>query len=143
MASRKKKANWEAIRALYLQGVTPTEISNDYDVTSKQVRDRCYREKWKLTRATISDKIASDVHDELKSLSTITIRVHMRFMQQLEEQMDKITNPYLLDGERTNSLYQTAMNNSVKLTQAILKDQPIDEEEPAGFNVSPDECLRA
>ena len=123
MAARKKTANWAAIEYLYLQGTTPSEIADVYDVTSKQVRDRAYRSGWRKTKATISDKIASDVAEESAALVKLTIRVHTRFMQKLDDQIDDITNPFLTDGERTNSLFQTAMNNAVKITLNALKDQ--------------------
>jgi hypothetical protein len=119
----KKRPNWKAIEALYLQGVTPSEIESVYDVTSKQVRDKAYKNGWGKTKATISDKIATAVEEDLSALSKLTIKVHTQFMLKLQDQMKEITNPYLLDGERVNSLFQTAMNNSVKLTLNALKEQ--------------------
>lgn len=123
MAARKKKKNWAAIKTLYLTGSTPLEIEAVYDVTSKQVRDKAYRDGWGDKKTTICDKIVNDVQEDLRSLCNVTIRVHTDFMLKLQSQMDQITNPYLFDGERTNSIYQTAMNNSVKLTLNALKEQ--------------------
>lgn len=128
MAARKKKKNWAAIKTLYLTGSTPLEIESLYEVTSKQVRDKAYRDGWGDKKTTICDKIVNDVQEDLRSLCNVTIRVHTAFMLKLESQMDQLTNPYLFDGERTNSIYQTAMNNAVKLTNNALKEKEAETE---------------
>jgi hypothetical protein len=138
---QKRPPNWFAIQKRYLANEPPSEIEKDYEVTAKAIRNKAYREDWKEQRETIKDSIVTDVADELKALCRITIRVHRRFMEKLDGMDDEITNPYLFDGEKTNSLFQTAMNNAVKLVQSALKDSdPAEPEEPPGFHVVQDDA---
>jgi len=86
-----------------------------------------------------ASEIAQDL-SKLEELKDLTIEVHLEFMRKLKGQIKDITNPYLLDGEKTNSLFQTAMNNAVKVLLVSLKD-PDDSFEDApvpGINISED-----
>lgn len=134
-----KKVNWPAIKKRYLLGEKPKDIGPEFGLTAKQISDKAKRDDWKRKKDEISEKVENSVQNDLKELVDITIAVHREFMQKLRGQMQDISNPYLFDGERTNSLFQTAMNNATKLTMATFKgeDQSVDEE-PAGFNVSQD-----
>lgn len=138
--AKKKAVNWVAIKKRYLTGEPPKDIAKDYGLTAKQVSEKAYSEGWTRKKAEISENIANHVENDLKELSELTFAVHKEFMRNLKGQIKDITNPYLFDGERTNSLFQTAMNNSVKLILAAMKaqDDTGPEEEPAGFNVAPD-----
>ena len=124
---RKKPVDWLKIKARYYKGEKPKEIAPDFGVTPKQISDRATREGWTRKRSQmnekIDEKIQSLVEDDLAELCQITVEVHKEFMRNLKGQMADITNPYLFDGERTNSLFQTAMNNSVKVFLAAIKAQ--------------------
>lgn len=137
--ARKKAVNWAVIKKRYLSGESPKSIAEDYGIEPKAITNKAYREEWGRQREIIQDNIIASVENDLKDLVSVTIAVHREFMHNLKGQAKEITNPYLFDGERTNSLFQTAMNNAVKLTQAVLKSQQDNSEsddEPPGFNVN-------
>lgn len=140
MPNGKKKVNWIAIQKRWLQDESSESIAQDYEgLTGNAIRVRASKQKWQKQKDTIRNNIVSDVEDDLKALCNVTLRVHKAFMEKLEGQLEQISNPYLLDGERTNSLYQTAMNNSFKVMIAAIKNQETEpDEEPAGFEVSLD-----
>jgi hypothetical protein len=130
--AKKKTVNWAAIKKRWLTGESAKSIADDYGITARAITDKAYRENWGREKATIHENIANHVENDLKELSDLTFAVHKEFMRNLKGHIGEITNPYLLDGERTNSLFQTAMNNSVKLILAAMKakDDPEDSESP-------------
>lgn len=67
-----KKIPWEKIKKRYLAGEKPGDIAGDYGLTSKQVRDKAYREEWGAVKATILDEIATEVRQQAKSELTDT-----------------------------------------------------------------------
>lgn len=135
--AKKKKLNWVAIKKRYLLGERPRVIAEDYDLTAKQISDKASYDGWVRKKTEVFEKIVDEIEDDLQALCNVTLRVHRRFMENLEGQIKDITNPYLFDGEKTNSLFQTAMNNATKLTQAVLKsrdgDESDDNESPGGL----------
>lgn len=135
-----KNIDWVAIQSRYLSGELVTNLAKEYGISEKSISNKAYRNAWRKTKEQIKENVAAHVEADLKALCNVTIRVHTAFMLKLETLLPEITNPYLFDGERTNSLFQTAMNNAVKLTTNALKDGDGDTDtEPAGFNVSLDE----
>jgi hypothetical protein len=135
-----KKVNWVEVKKRYLQGEKPKDIAVDYEgLTSDKISQKAKRDVWKPEKDNLSQKVGEVVQNELKEFCDITLAVHKEFMMNLQGQLQTITNPYLFDGERTNSLFQTAMNNATKIYLATLKGEEANiEEEPAGFNVSLD-----
>lgn len=137
--AKKKAVNWVAIKKRYLQGERPKEIAEDYGLDPKAVTNKAYKESWGRQKEIIKENVSESIQNDLKELSDLTFAVHKEFMRNLQGQMNTITNPYLFDGERTNSLFQTAMNNSVKLILAAMKTKEEEtEEETPGFNVMQD-----
>ncbi len=119
---RKAKPSHAVIKKRYLLGEKPASIAKDYEgLTAAQVTDLAKIHGWKAEKDAIINSVADAVAKDLRELTQITIDVHTRFMKKLMAQMDMIENPYLLDGERTNSLFQTAMNNAVKLAMAQMQ----------------------
>lgn len=127
----KKTINWTEIEVRYKSGEKPVDIAKDYrDCTRQKISQKATRDGWTQSKEILCNQIASEaleaLSDELKELCNVTTRVHLKFMQQLETQMESITNPYLTDGERTNSLFQTAMNNATKVMLALYgKDDDV------------------
>lgn len=124
----KRVENWTEIEARYKSGETPADIAREYrNCTAAKISQRAHRRGWKQEREQICNKIASDVlaatASELKELCNLTTRVHLRFMQEFftadqdgETLFDKVAKqPFLLNGERHNPLFQTAMNNATKI----------------------------
>lgn len=132
--------NWEEIKTRYIvNGEKPGDIAKDYNVTAKTISNEASENKWREERRNLGKELREITKSELKDLCTSTVRVHAKFMAQLEGQIEDIQNPYLFDGERTNSLFQTAMNNSVKiLINCIKEDEDTSEEEAPGFVVEQD-----
>lgn len=62
-----KKIPWEKIQKRYLAGEKPSDICDDYGITSKQIRDKAHRDKWATEKATILDEIATEVRQEVKA----------------------------------------------------------------------------
>lgn len=137
---RKKAVNWVEIKKRYLMGEQPMKIAEDYNVSKKAIQNKAFKEGWTKERDAIKEEVASQVKSDLQELCDVTLRVHTKFMQRLETQMHYIENPYLFDGERPNSLFQTAMNNSVKVMLAAMKaeQEPEELEESPGINIFPD-----
>jgi hypothetical protein len=104
------------------------------------VTNKAFKESWGRQKETIKANVSESIQNDLKELSDLTFAVHKEFMRNLQGQMNTITNPYLFDGERTNSLFQTAMNNSVKLILAAMKTKEDEDSEEItpGFSVTPD-----
>lgn len=124
----KRAINWVEIQARYECGEPNREIVKDFkNLTSAKISDKAYRDKWvrggplektEKNREKVDSLVSSfydRVRTKLDKLTEKNIDVSCQFMDKLEEQMDVITNPFLTDGERNNSLFQTAMNNATKL----------------------------
>ena len=129
MAKRNK--NWPEIEVRYKSGERPVDIAKDYrDCSAKQISLKASRAGWVKEKEALCNSIALEAleatHNELKELCNLNARIHFKFLKQLEENMALITNPYLLDGERVNSLFQTAMNNATKIMLALYgKDDDV------------------
>jgi len=54
---KKKKIPWNSIKAEYILGGKPKAIAEKYGITSKQIRDKAAKEKWKTKKTAIDDKI--------------------------------------------------------------------------------------
>lgn len=145
--AKKKPPNWEDIKTRYVvNGEKPGDIAKVYDVSAKTISNRASEEKWGEERGILGKEIRSEAEGDLKALCRATITVHRKFMERMLQQdadgkdmIRALEHPFLTDGERTNSLFQTAMNNSVKVMLAAMREQDDSpEDEPAGFNVAPD-----
>lgn len=134
----KRNLNWTEIEIRYKAGEQPADIAKDYrDCTRQKISQKACRAGWTQAKEEICNRIASEAlqsaSDELKELCNVTTRVHLNFMRKLHlpgpdgtTLMDQITNPYLFDGEKVNSLFQTAMNNSTKIMLALYgKDEDV------------------
>jgi hypothetical protein len=74
--------DWQAIRGLYLQGIHPREIANQFEINVKTLRARACREGWNviLNRSKLPPKeksvaIAGDIWAERRE--TIRERIHL------------------------------------------------------------------
>lgn len=145
--AKKKPPNWEDIKTRYIvNGEKPGDIAKVYDVSAKTISNRASEEKWGEERGILGKEIRAEAEDDLKALCRATITVHRKFMERMlqtgedgKDMIKALEHPFLTDGERTNSLFQTAMNNSVKVMLAAMKEQEDgQDEEPPGFNITAD-----
>lgn len=145
---RKKPPNWEDIKTRRtISGESWDDIQKVYDVPLSTLKNRASREKWKYEAIQIGTEIRESIKQDLKELCRENIQLHLDFLKKLREadadgktMLDFIQNPFLFDGERVNSLFQTAMNNATKLTQSVIKVEAEEEGEDVtpGFNVTLD-----
>jgi len=82
MARPPLPVDWQAIRGLYLQGIHPREIANQFEINVKTLRARACREGWnvilnrsKLPLKEKSVAIAGDIWSERRE--TIRERIHL------------------------------------------------------------------
>lgn len=122
MANHKKKLNWTEIEARYISGEPPRVIAEDYQkCTAKQIGIKASKSGWVIKKNKMAKKHVKSILDsqqeEIDRFCENTLSVCSQFMEKLasKEMMDMINNPYLFDGERTNSLFQTAMKESVRV----------------------------
>lgn len=139
--AKKKAPNWEEIKTRYVVGwEKPADIAKDYNVIAQTISNRASKEKWNEERLETGKEIREIQKEKLKELTELNLDVHIQFLKKLKSSsmMDMISNPFLFDGERTNSLFQTAMNNATRIALGQMKAQEEEatEEEPPGFNVS-------
>ena len=68
MSSKKENKNiipWIEIKAKYLLGSTPKQLADKYNLTSKQIRDKASREKWKYKKGALVDKIDEEIGNQI------------------------------------------------------------------------------
>lgn len=54
---------WLKIKAEYLQGATPKELANKYDLTAKQITSKANRDKWVIEKEIIQDKTRENAEE--------------------------------------------------------------------------------
>lgn len=64
-----KATPWIKIKAEYLQGITPKELAEKYNLTAKQISDKANEDKWVGEKAEISENIRNDVEARIKKLT--------------------------------------------------------------------------
>lgn len=152
---KKKLLNWTDIQVLYESGTPNRIICQQYDVNTKQISNRANREGWRRSKIEKKQEILETAHETqlntLAELCSLTDRVHLDFMRKFYQKaendqtiLDQITNPYLFDGEKVNTLFNTAMNNATKIRMAQFKQvEAPNEEPPPPDEVNPLEAIEA
>lgn len=83
---------WTKIKAEYLAGVTPKDLSQKYKLTPKQISDKANKEKWTAVRAEISENVRESLQDKIKTLSTNALEVLSAVMNDPEaKDADKVS----------------------------------------------------
>lgn len=129
----KKARNETEIEARYKAGESPREIAKDYrNTTGDNISKMAYRNGWKREKDKIREEhVGSAIETQkstLEELCSLTEQIHFEFIGKLKAKrddgttmMDDIQNPFLFEGERVNSLFQTVLNNATKILLAKLK----------------------
>lgn len=65
----KKVIPWLKIKAEYLQGVTPKDLAEKYQIKPKQISDKANEEKWVAEKAKISENVRENTEGEIKRLT--------------------------------------------------------------------------
>lgn len=68
-----KTTPWTKIKTEYLQGVTPKELSQKYDISARTITNKASREKWTIEKSTICDNLRQNAQDRIKDLTNIAL----------------------------------------------------------------------
>ncbi|MCM1003563.1 MAG: hypothetical protein NC408_04405 [Candidatus Gastranaerophilales bacterium] len=75
MANYKKTTPWNKIKAEYLQGATPKQLAEKYELTAKSITNKASSEKWTSERKTISDNLRQNTQDKINDLTNLALDV--------------------------------------------------------------------
>lgn len=64
---------WNKIKAEYLQGGTPKELAQKYNITAKQVSDKASKEKWVNEKALICENILENTKNKISNLTNLAL----------------------------------------------------------------------
>lgn len=119
---KKPAPDWGEIERRYVVlNEKPADIAKDYDMPIDRLYQAVTRRGWVQKKQKNNQTLRDELAERMRRLSTLTFDVLIQFSEKMQTQMHHIENPYLFDGERVNSLYQTGMNNAVKLTLESIK----------------------
>ena len=68
-----KTTPWNKIKADYLNGVTPKELSSKYKVTAKQIHEKASKENWTTEKARICKNLQENVQERIKALTNLAL----------------------------------------------------------------------
>lgn len=69
----KKVTPWHKIKAEYLQGVTPKELSLKYNLSDKTIREKASKEGWTKEKTTICNKMQQNIQERINSLTNLAL----------------------------------------------------------------------
>ena len=72
----KKILLWEEIKAAYLLGATPLELSKkflQFNLTPKQITEKASKGKWAQEKAIMGNKIAKNLNENIERLTTLAL----------------------------------------------------------------------
>lgn len=149
--AKKKTVNWAAIKKRYLQGEKPKDIANDYELTSKQIRDKASNENWLRQKTAVFDKIENAVISELEEIHSIYGALIKDFGKDFANAREAgVIGLTVQDGEGFSSRpveavikaglasYLEKQKHTYKLQLAELTKQDPEETETPGFNIGLD-----
>lgn len=64
---------WTKIKAEYLNGVTPKELAEKYNVSAKTIHEKASKEKWVGEKTRISKELQFDVKEKIKDLTDLAL----------------------------------------------------------------------
>lgn len=65
----KKAIPWVKIKKEYLEGVKPKIIAEKYNITSDSIRTKASKEKWKIEKDAICNKLPQKIEDRINGLT--------------------------------------------------------------------------
>lgn len=90
--AQRKTTPWIKIKAEYLQGATPKELADKYNLTAKQVTNKANRDKWVTEKEIIQDKTRESIENKIQTYSNEAIEVLREVMNGYEtENKDKVS----------------------------------------------------
>lgn len=89
---KKTSTPWLKIKAEYLQGVSPKELAQNYNITAKQIHNKANRDKWTAERESIEEKTREDVKEKIKDLTNLALEALVEVINDPEcENRDKVS----------------------------------------------------
>jgi hypothetical protein len=77
LKTNKKITPWNEIKAEYLQGVTPKELAQKYDIKAKAIHEKASKESWVDEKESISASIIKNVQEitqeKIQSLTNLAL----------------------------------------------------------------------
>ena len=64
---------WNEIKAEYLQGVTPKELSAKYDIPAKTIHEKASKESWVDEKASICKNVQEITQERIASLTNLAL----------------------------------------------------------------------
>lgn len=68
-----KTTPWNKIKAEYLQGVTPKELAEKYQLKAKQISDKANQEKWVAEKTKIYENVRENVQERIQGLTNLAL----------------------------------------------------------------------
>lgn len=72
--TKRKPIPWLEIKAEYLKGCSPKELSIKYDVPAKTIHEKASKESWVDEKASISKKVQESIEIQIKRITDIALR---------------------------------------------------------------------
>lgn len=83
---------WNEIKAEYLQGATPKELAQKYNLTAEQVSNKVKRDKWKIEKVQISQKTTENIQEKIKGLTNTALEALLEVINDPDcENKDKVS----------------------------------------------------
>lgn len=110
-----KTTPWNKIKADYLNGVTPKELSGKYKITAKSIHEKASKEKWVEEKASICKNVQEDVQERIKELTNLALETLRNVINDPESKsQDKVSaSRAILDVSGLKSLKQEVTGVSI------------------------------
>ena len=110
-----KTTPWNKIKADYLNGVTPKELSGKYKITAKSIHEKASKENWVDEKASICKNVQEDVQERIKELTNLALETLRSVINDPESKsQDKVSaSRAILDVSGLKSLKQEVTGVSI------------------------------
>lgn len=120
-----KCTQWNKIKADYLNGVTPKELAEKYDLDINKIYKKIENDKWASELREIKGKIGNDVQELIKELTNIALATLLKVIQDPEsDNKDKVSaSKAILDVSGLKSLKQDI--SGINPTSVIINREAV------------------
>lgn len=68
-----KTTPWNKIKSEYLQGVTPKELAEKYELKAKTIHDKCNKEGWVQEKQSICENLREITQERIAGLTNLAL----------------------------------------------------------------------
>ena len=68
-----KTTPWNEIKAEYLQGVTPKDLAEKYNIKPKTIHDKCNKEGWVQEKQSICENVREITQERIANLTNLAL----------------------------------------------------------------------